>query len=674
MYNTFQKIPFLRSTISLVTGVLIGSQTNISPTILILISFVLFVALFFLNQFYKFYFEKWFGLFIQILFISIGILVFELNNIKPAFFEKGMFVATVIEKPQEKQNSYKSILKVSGFKHKNILSKTNEKVLVYFEKEENARELNPGDQIIFSNSPQAIKNYGNPFEFDYKKYLANKKIYRQVYLNSVNWERVDLKPNFSITIYAEKIREKLLTVYRNQALGKNELEILSALTLGYKRELDPETKRVFSASGAMHVLAVSGLHVGIVFWIITLLFGFLRKRNFGRIFFVSISILALWSYAFLTGLSPSVMRAATMFTIFVVGDNLKRKANTYNSLAASAMCLLLINPNNLFEVGFQLSYSAVFGIVFLQPKLSKVITVKNKFLMFFWSLLTVSISAQIATFPLTAFYFNQFPSYFWITNLFVIPAVMILIPLGLALLLFSNITIISTILSWGIKSIIKSGFIILTEIEQLPYSVHEISIQAVELLFLIGILLSLYLLIHKFNPQHLKAILTFALLFLTTALLINFKQTRSHEIIVYNSTQNTAIQLISGRKNYVISQYPVESDKNTINLINKTTLKLKLNSAHFLSNGETYIDDYLFIKNGIILFEGKRFTFQNSSLKLPKTISLNLIINPKKFDGLEKIISKNTTIVTNKKFVRIENSLLNYVHQTSKHGAYREKW
>ena len=674
MENIIQKIPFLRPAILLAFGVFIGSVSNLAVLLLILLSCTFLSVLILINQTYKYHLVNWFGLFIQLLFILIGVLAFEIYNKKPTFFEKGICLATVVEKPQEKNNSFKSVLKISTVKQNDTIFRTNEKILVYFEKEENADDLMPGDQIIFSTSPQFIKNYGNPFEFDYKKYLANKKIYRQLYLSSENWKTTNSQSQFTLTVYAEQIREKLLSVYRNQTLGKNELEILSALTLGYKRELDPETKRIFSASGAMHVLAVSGLHVGIVFWVITLLFGFLRKQKSGRIFFVILSILSLWSYAFITGLSPSVMRASTMFTIFVIGDNLNRKANTYNSLAASALLLLLFNPNNLFEVGFQLSYSAVFGIVFLQPKLSKLIPVKNKFLKFFWSLLTVSVAAQIATFPLTAFYFNQFPIYFWITNLIIIPAVMILIPLGLALLLFSKIAVVSSLLAFLLNLIIKSCFIILSKIELLPFSIQEISIHPFELLFLIGILFSIYLLLQKFNARHLKTTLILILFFLISSLTINIGQSKSREIIFYNSTENTTIQLIRGRKNYVVSQHLIEPDKNMFNLINRTNLKLKLNPSIYITNEDSLFDNFLFAKNGIILFEGKIILFENSLSKLPETILPDLVINPKQFDELEKPILKNTIVLSNKRLIPKDYLKFKHMHQTSKHGAFVEKW
>ena len=673
MKNTIQKIPFLRPAISLAIGIVLGTAINLSFILILLISIALFSVSILLNQRYNYHFEKWFGLFIQILFVFIGIFLVKLHNVKPTFFENGTYIGTVIEKPQEKQNSFKSLINITSVNRNDFLYQTNEDILVYFKKEELAQSLNPGNQIIFSTSPQFIKNYGNPFEFDYKKYLSNKKIYRQVYLASTNWKLTNSHSPFSLTIYAEQIREKLLSIYRNQNIGKNELEILSALTLGYKRELDPETKRIFSASGAMHVLAVSGLHVGIVFWVITLLLGFLRKQKLGRIIFVLAAIVILWSYAFITGLSPSVTRASTMFTIFVIGDNLNRKASTYNSLAASALCLLVFNPNNLFEVGFQLSYSAVFGIVFLQPHLSKLIPVRNKILKFFWSLLTVSIAAQIATFPLTAFYFNQFPSYFWITNLIIIPAVMILIPLGLLLLLFSKITLLSSAISFLLNQIIKLCFVMLSTIEQLPFSIQEISIHNVEFLFLIGILISFYLLVQNLNARHLKTILFFTLAFLTSSLIINVSQLKSHEIIVYNSSENTTLHIISGRKNYVISNLLIEQDKNILNLINQTKLKQNLHPPIYLTRKDTLINNNIFARNGVVFFDGKSILFNKDIPKL-LTVAPDFIINPKQISKAENSILKNTFIVINRKYLLKENSLYTNIYQTAKEGAFIKKW
>ena len=674
MKKTVQQIPFLRPTILLVFGIFIGSILDFPTLLLIAISATFILSLILINRKYTYRIFSLFGFCTHLLFIFIGILVFEIYNEKPVYIEKGVFIATILEKPQEKQNSFKSVIKLSTVKTDSTIFQTNEKILVYFEKHDKTKKLEPGDNIIFSTKPQLIKNYGNPFEFDYKKYLEQKKIYRQLYLSSVNWKYAATITKPTLTIRAEKFREKLLEIYRNQKLGKNELEILSALTLGYKRDLDPETKRVFSAAGAMHILAVSGLHVGIVFWVITLLFGFLRKQKTGRMLFVIISIVLLWAYAFITGLSPSVMRASTMFTIFVVGENINRKPNSYNSLAASAMFLLLLNPNNLFEVGFQLSYFAVFGILFLQPKLSKLIIVRNKFLKFLWTLLTVSIAAQIATFPLTAFYFNQFPTYFWITNLVIIPAVMVLIPLGIALLLFAKIPILSFVISAVLQFIIQWCYIILSLIEQFPFSVHEISVHPIQLIFLLGTLFALYLFLKSYRAKFFKAILVSVLFISILSFTFQIIQNKTTEIIVYNNPKNPTIQLIKGKTNYIISEHKPEDSSNILNTITNTNLKLRLDNPTFLTLNDSLKNDFLLLKNRVLIFEGKTILFNKDFSNFEKNISPDFIINPKQFNKLENLISKNTSIITNKKRFQKEHSNSNRIHQTSKLGAFIEKW
>ena len=672
--KTTQQIPFLRPTIALVFGIFTGSILDLPIPLLLAVSATLFFCLFFIHRNYTYRIFTLFGISTHLLYIFIGILVFEIYNKKPAFIENDVFIATVLEKPQEKKNSYKSVIKLSTVKNNSTILQTNEKVLVYFEKHNKAKKLEPGDNIVFSATPQLIKNYGNPFEFDYKKYLEQKKIYRQLYLSLNNWKYAATISSPTLTIRAEQFREKLLEIYRNQKLGKNELEILSALTLGYKRDLDPETKRVFSAAGAMHVLAVSGLHVGIIFWVITILFGFLRKQKTGRVIFVIVSILLLWTYAFITGLSPSVMRASTMFTIFVIGENINRKPNSYNSLTASAMFLLLFNPNNLFEVGFQLSYSAVFGIVFLQPKLSKLITVKNKFLKFFWVLLTVSIAAQIATFPITTFYFNQFPTYFWITNLIVIPAVMVLIPLGIALLLFAKIPILSALISAVLQFIIKWCYIILSQIEQFPFSVHEISVHPIQLFFLLGALFAIFLFLKSYRAKFFKATLVFVLFISVSSLALQIIQNKTTEIIIYNNPKNPTIQLIRGKTNFIISEHKPESSSNILNTIKNTNLKLNLERPTFLALNDTLKNNYLLFKNGILVFEGKTILFNKDFSNLEKSISPDFIINPKHYNESKNRISKNTSIITNKRLNQKGNPIFKRIYQTSNLGAFKEKW
>jgi competence protein ComEC len=671
--KTVQNIPFLRLSIALATGIITGTQFAIDVKLsLAILSTILFLLIFFSKN-YRYSYNFLFGLGIQFFFVFLGILVTQQFNKKPFLYENGNYFAVILETPQEKPNSYKSVIQIDAVYFPDSVKQTKELAIAYFAKDETIKELKAGDIILFSNTPQPLENNNNPYEFDYKKYLEQKRIYRQVYLSSDSWIKTNLS-KFSLSCKAEQIRERLLKIYRNQPIDETELEILSALTLGYKRELDTETKRIFSASGASHVLAVSGLHVGIVFWVITLVFGFLQKQKSGRIFFMILSISILWFYAFITGLSPSVMRASAMFSIVVIGDNLNRKSNIYNSLAASAFILLLLNPSNLYDIGFQLSYSAVFGIVFLQPKLEKLIFVKNKFLRFFWSLITVSIAAQIATFPITTYYFGQFPTYFWITNTFVIPAVMVLIPIGILLLFVSKVYVLSNVLAILLNYMIKIIYFLLSSIELLPFSVLEISINQIQFIFITAIVTSIFLYLKNYNPFVLKATLLFTLLLSLSTLFDFINQLKDTEMIVYNTAKNPSIHLIHGKKNYIISEEKIEIEEMNYFPGTLTKRKLGLNPPVFLISTDTLTDENIFLKNRFVFFEGKSISIQKNIVDLDKTKLPDFIINPKKTDFKSIDIESGTTIISNKRYLDKNEKNSTQIHFTTIKGAFRKKW
>ncbi len=672
MEKTVQKIPFLRIAIALAAGIIAAHFNVVGGTFAIGITIVLTVSLIVVNKNYSYHSGLIFGVGVHFVFILLGLFIYQEFNKKPVFYENGKFLGLVLEVPQEKENSFKSLIKIVGFNQTQTFSVTNEKIVVYFEKGSKPAQLMPGQTIIFDQTPQLIRNNGNPYEFDFKRYLGLKKIYRQVYLRETSWQTTG-KTAHSLQTRAEIYREKLLNIYRSQAIDKKELEILSALTLGYKRDLDPETKRVFSSAGAMHILAVSGLHVGVVWWLISLIFGFLKKHKTGRAVFVLGTILILWGYAFVTGLSPSVMRATAMFTIFVLGENLNRKANVYNSLAASAFFLLLINPNNLFDMGFQLSYCAVFGIVFLQPKFARLVKVKNKVLSFFWDLLTVSLAAQIATFPLSVFYFGQLPTYFWATNTIAIPSVMILIPEGIALLLFSKIPILSTLISFTLNLLLKFVYVFLKFIEQLPGSVISVQINSLQLLLLAATLFSTFIFLQNHRHFYLKTTLAFILIISVSCLSDKVKQTKKSEIIVYNNDGFAVVHLYKSKANFVVSEQKIADEAYIHRAIAETNQKQKLKNPIFLTMNDT-VTDHIVLKSGLIFFEGK--TIALDQIAHPKTdkISFDYLINPRNLKNLTRLPQQSVIIVTNRRLVNEDNPIFSKIHHTYMNGAFVENW
>lgn len=592
------------------------------------------------------------------------------HNRKPFFFQQNRFLATVLEKPVEKSNSYKSVLRITHYFEGDSLISTNEKVIAYFSKTTGFIMPAPGEIIDCRRKPVSIKNNGNPFEFDYQKYLEHQKIYRQVFLDEGDWATTGNK-KFTTATLAEEIRERLLAIYRTQPFSENEFEILSALTLGYKRELDPETKRVFASAGAIHVMAVSGLHVGIVFWTISLLIGFLRNRKTGRIFFVLISIGALWTYAFITGLSPSVTRASAMFTIYIIGDNLNRRSEIYNSLAASAFLLLLVNPNFLFDTGFQLSYSAVFGIVFLQPRFARLANPQNRATKFLWTLLTVSVAAQVTTAPLVIWYFHQFPVYFWLTNLVVIPAVMLLIPLGITLLAVSGATMLAAIISRIAGFIIHSIYSFLFFVEKLPASVLPVTVNPVEHFFLIAALSFFLIFLVRFKLKTLMISVFFLLSMAVASLFFNLSQINRKEIIVYNSPGNTVVQLIRGRKNYIFSEKIIKPDDFILNQILQANQMLRLSPPEFLQVNIPFENQDILIRNHMIFFEGKTIAVHPAANVKSLRNHIDFVINPE----VKEIFGDKTEIIFTDKVKSNSTAYKNTgVHSTLQNGAFRKIW
>ena len=673
MENIVQKIPFLRITIALVAGIVLGNFFAVSGAIILFLLGLILLCLLFIQHNYHFRSNNLFGIGIHIFFLLLGIVIYQNYNRKPKSNEDGLYVATVLEFPQEKPNSFKSLLKVKAVLKNDSLKPVTETMLAYFEKNEYVAKLNAGEIILFRQHPQPIRNNGNPYEFDYKKYLERQKINRQVYLSANNW-KITSEHESSIEVLAEQAREKLLRIYRNQHLDSTELQIISALTLGYKRDLDPETKRVFSNAGAMHVLAVSGLHVGIIFWLITLLFGFLRRLKSGRFLFVFMVLILLWTYAFITGLSPSVTRATLMFSIYLIGENLNRKANVYNSLAASAFLILVINPNHLFEIGFQLSYSAVFGIVYLQPKLSSLFNTENRVFHFIWTLFTVSLAAQIATSPFILYYFGQFPTYFWLTNTLIIPAVMILIPLGMALLLVSEIPVLASAIAFLLNYIIKFIYWFLSLIENFPFAVLQSSISYLQ--FFVLILTFITVLIYLNNKKHwyLNLSLTMLLLVFFINLAINISQHNKNELIVYNSAKNPSIQLIHGFTNYIISENEIKPDDYITREILTTNKKLKLQEPVYLTFSDTLKNNLIYLKDGVIFFEGKTILFRKQHNFGMNKITPDFCINPKFQSNSFSKNEKSQTIITNIRFKSEINSENYRFHNTTSEGAFRKNW
>jgi competence protein ComEC len=374
--------------------------------------------------------------FVFLSFLSFGFFIglqhigkFEFNHISQQINKNPLTIKVrLVDELQEKKNSYQTQVEVlSGIDSSSMISLSG-KILVYFSKDR-ATELQYGDELIIRAKIDTLLPPLNPNQFDYKRYLFHHDIYHRAFVRNGQWKKVK-SSNFSIRKTAFHFRKTLLQQLHNLNFHGDEYAVASALLLGEKDYLSPELSRSYSSAGAMHVLAVSGLHVGIIFVIVNTLLKRLPNVFWSRILRAILLSTSVWIYALVTGLSPSVIRAATMFSAVALGGAFRQQTNIYNTLAGSAFVILLINPFMLMQVGMQLSYLAVLGIVYFQPKFAQLLSPKTWILKKVWEITCVSVAAQLATFPLGLLYFHQFPNYFLISNLVVIPAAFLMVYTG----------------------------------------------------------------------------------------------------------------------------------------------------------------------------------------------------------------------------------------------------
>ena len=298
--------------------------------------------------------------------------------------------------------------------------KTRGKVLLNIQ-EDSLRELLEVDDLLYVKSVfQKVSPPLNPHQFNYKDYLAKQGIHQQLFLENKEFKRIG-SHGFSIQGLSAKFRNHVRESLNNYQFKSDELAVINALLLGERKEISKQLIIDYSRAGTIHILAVSGLHVGIILLILTWFFKPLERLKRGKQFKTLLVVLFLWMFAFVAGLSASVVRAVTMFTFLAIGLSFQRKNVVEFSLISSMFFLLVLKPMFLFDIGFQLSYLAVFGIIWVQPKLYKIYQPKFKIVDKIWQLLTVSFAAQAGILPLSLYYFHQFPSLFWLSNLIIIP-------------------------------------------------------------------------------------------------------------------------------------------------------------------------------------------------------------------------------------------------------------
>ncbi|OOG75251.1 ComEC/Rec2 family competence protein [Algoriphagus sp. A40] len=453
----FADFPFLRYLPILISGVLLSQKGweihFLIPVVLIIVFWTLYGYFIFQRKSFTKLIPAFFAFGIL---LCLGFLLSEfqkkraLELVDENLGSADFYLARVEKHDVGKPNSSENLLNVIAIRDSVDWKASQGKILIYHKKRE---PLIPGQLILVNGSPEKIPPPIFPDEFDYRGYLARKDIHFRQFIGE-KFRIIDSSAVESSKYWLENFRRKLVSIIEEKVPNYESQQIAAALLLGEKGNLDKEIQNAYAETGTMHILAVSGLHVGIIYAILVFPLKGIRLRSSQRKIYLLIVIFLIWIYAVLTGFSPSVIRAATMFSLFTLGQLRERKPSSFNILAFSAMLMIVLDPGVIFEVGFQLSYLAVAGILLLQPLILRWWLPPNQLFEYFWQMTAVSLAAQLATFPLSILYFHIFPTYFLIANLIIIPLSFLVMQVGIPLLALSWVPILGDGLGWLVSGLI----------------------------------------------------------------------------------------------------------------------------------------------------------------------------------------------------------------------------
>lgn len=548
------RFPLARITLFFVVGIVVGKFYPIQLQYLLLLSSA--ILLIFISAYLaakkQFQQRLYFGLSVIILSFTIGVITHRLHS---DLDNSAHFLQKIgdIERPQNLEIVLREKIKsklpnlrfIADVNHINEIQ-CNGKILLNIKCDSANNLFTIGTQlrantVIIKNSKTL-----NPDQFDYGKYLSNKSIYAQVYVSPYELEIATLKLK-NLWYYSDLLRSEILKNLRKSNFNDRELTVLSALILGQQQEISPDILRDYQYAGAVHILSVSGLHVGFILLFINFALRRLPASKISNLARILIIIVSLWLFAIIAGMSASVVRAVTMFSFVAIGMHLKRDTNIFHTLLVSIFLILLCRPSFLFDVGFQLSYCALFFIIWLQPLFASVWKPKNKIIKYFWDILTVSFAAQIGTLPLSIFYFHQFPGLFFITNLVILPFLSVIMGFGLIATIIASFGRVPDFLVLLLENMIACLNTIIAKIASwddfvlvgIPLNGYLMSV-----LYLTIICTILYF--KKPKLVRLTFALVSILMLQISFSLIRFKNIEKSELIVFDARRNT---IISENKN-----------------------------------------------------------------------------------------------------------------------------
>jgi competence protein ComEC len=548
-----RRLPFVRLFVPLVCGIVAEElifQQRFNFSCLLFVSLFVFFLMFFVRLGKSYQYRWLWGIliFCNLFLLGAGIMKNRCHQTTLMLDKWSFFKGVIIDKPDVDVRFTRLTMQIQAYRDSSMnWIGVDEKTFVYVPTDSISGSLEIGDVLMLNTTFVANPPPKNPEEFDYAYYLARRNFFATTFVSANDYKKTQHE-NLWFKKLILVLETAMFDCFTENDIEDDNFAVLRALIIGDKQLLRDEIISAYSVAGAMHVLAVSGLHVGLVYAVLFFLLKPVNKRRFGKVVRIGTVFFGIWLYAALAAFSPSVCRACVMLSFVLLGDLFGKRVNIYNSLAASAFFLLIINPYNIFEVGFQLSYCSVIAIVYFQPLMNKTIYIRNKILKYIFALAMVSIAAQMGTSGITIFYFHASPNYFLITNILIIPLVTVIMFTVAATLILSWIPVIGTLIGWFLDICVSTANSITQNVEMLPYSLtNNIYLSPLQVFIVIVAIILLAFYIEFGNRKNIIAIFACFIAFCGINYFRKVEHENQHQMIVYNTKNSSFISFVVGQ-------------------------------------------------------------------------------------------------------------------------------
>ncbi len=638
----WKKAPFIRILLPFLTGILVQYYFEI-PYFIILSLVGIATSLYFIFSAiplaYRYSFRWIQGVLISFIIFFAGMMTLWQKDVRNdsnwfghLYNDSSSLIIKVNEPLIEKEKSYKAEGRVEKIIKNGTGKNVTGKILLYFSKEDLMQLPKYGDKILISGGLQLIKNAGNPGGFNYSRYMAFQQTFYQVFLKQNKYVLLNVHNENALYSFIYNARKKVINILQEFVKGNKKVTgIAEALLIGYKEDLDKDVVQAYSNTGVVHIIAISGMHLGLIYAVLVWIFLRLPVIKKSAAVRVVTILVCLWLFSLITGGSASVLRSAVMFTCILIGKEFFKQTSIYNSLAASAFLLLCYDPFLLWDVGFQLSYCAVVGIVWLQKPIQNLFYSKHKPLQYLWQMCSVTIAAQILTLPICIYYFHQIPTLFLITNLICVPLSTVILFAEILLIFLSSISVVGALLGKFIYVLTWFMNIIIDKCNNLPLSLIDKiyatpTTTAVLYLFVFAAAAGCL----QFNKKLIMISLLFFSFFIGIWSYGKINLIQQKKIIIYNVSRHTAIDFVAADKYFFLGDEEFKTDGALQNFnLKPARISLQVNQSR---------DTLKSIQHSKILWQ----FYSKKIMIIDTTLSFASIQNKIKVDVL--LITKNANV------------------------------